>query len=105
MPSDADVSQAERGTTPAMAGTLVMSWRVYMLECGDGSLYTGITTDPARRLQRHNSGKGSKYVRRKGGARLVYLEPCADKSAARRRELEIQSWSRQKKLALVEAAA
>ena len=77
-------------------------WYVYMLRCGDDSLYTGISTDPDRRLQRHNAGKGSRYVRRKGLAALVYTEPCVDKKAARRRELEIQSWSRKKKLGLLD---
>jgi len=77
-------------------------WHVYILRCGDGSLYTGISTDPAQRLQRHNAGKGSRYVRRKGMAALVYTEPCVDKKAARRRELEIQSWSRKKKLGLLD---
>ena len=78
-----------------------MPWHVYILRCGDGSLYTGISTDPARRLQNHHTGRGSKYVRRKGGAALVYAEPSMDKSQARRRELDIQSWNRQKKLALI----
>ena len=80
-----------------------MSWHVYILRCGDGSLYTGISTDPRQRLQRHNAGKGSRYVRRKGTATIVYAEPCLDKKAARRRELEIQSWSRQKKLSLLKS--
>jgi len=60
-----------------------------------------MTTDPVQRIQRHNAGKGSKYVKSKGSAVLVYLEPSGDKSAARRRELEIQSWSRDKKLRLI----
>jgi putative endonuclease len=80
-----------------------MPWYVYILQCGDGSFYTGISTDPERRLEVHNAGRGSKYVNRKGGAVLVYTEPLADKSRARRRELEIQSWTRQKKLALIRA--
>ena len=81
-----------------------MTWSVYILRCGDGSFYTGISTDPARRLQRHNAGKGSRYVRRKGQACLVYAEACVNQSAARRRELEIQSWNRVKKLTLIETA-
>ena len=78
-----------------------MSWFVYIAECADRSLYTGITTNPEQRLKRHNLGKGSKYVRRKGPAVLVYVEPRSSKSAARRREMEIKSWDRRKKLALV----
>ena len=80
-----------------------MPWHVYILRCGDGSLYTGISTDPERRLQDHNAGRGSKYVNRKGGAALVYAIPLANKSQARRRELEIQSWNRRKKLALIQS--
>ena len=78
-----------------------MPWFVYIAECADRSLYTGITTDPQQRLKRHNSGKGSKYVRRKGGAKLVYLQTCANKSVARRREIDIKSWTRQQKLAFL----
>ena len=78
-------------------------WYLYIAQCGDGSLYTGITTDPERRLQQHNAGKGSAYVRSKGLASLVYAEAWFNISAARRREHEVQSWSRQKKLALIEA--
>ncbi len=75
-----------------------MPWYVYIAECRDCSLYTGITTNPEQRLKRHNNGKGSKYVRRKGGAKLVYLRICTSKSTARRRELEIKSWNRRQKL-------
>lgn len=86
----------------ALTLTEAMKWYVYIAQCGDNSLYTGITTDPEQRLQRHNSGRGSKYVRSKGTARLVYVEPHQIKSSARARELEIKSWGRKKKLALVE---
>jgi putative endonuclease len=82
-----------------------MLWHVYIAQCRDGSLYTGISMDPQRRLDRHNTGRGSIYVRRKGGAALVYTEPQRTKSVARQRELEIQSWSRDKKLALIEGSA
>ena len=82
-----------------------MNWYVYIAECGDHSLYTGITTDAVQRLQRHNAGQGSKYVRSKGDARLVHVETHATKSLAQRRELEIKSWSRKEKLALIERAS
>ena len=62
-----------------------MDW-VYMLECGDGSLYTGWTNDLARRLAAHQSGRGAKYTRGRAPVRLVYAEQCTDKSAALRRE-------------------
>jgi len=78
-----------------------MPWHVYIAECADQTLYTGIALNPPERIVRHNVGRGSKYVRRKGGARLIYVQQCATKSAARRREMEIKSWNRRKKLALI----
>ena len=79
-----------------------MPWYVYNAECDDRTLYTGISTDPVGRMERHNAGRGSRYVRRRGGAiGLRYIEQCHDKPTARRRELEIKSWSRTKKLALI----
>ena len=80
-----------------------MSWSVYIAQCGDGSLYTGIATDPVERIRRHNDGKGSKYVRSRGSASLVYIEPLPDQSSAKRREAAIKSWDRQKKLALIQS--
>ena len=65
-----------------------MDW-VYMLECGDGSLYTGWTNDLARRLAAHQSGRGAKYTRGRAPVRLVYAEQCTDKSAALRREAAV----------------
>ena len=66
-----------------------MDW-VYMLECGDGSLYTGWTNDLARRLAAHQSGRGAKYTRGRAPVRLVYAEQCTDKSAALRREAAVK---------------
>ena len=77
-------------------------WRVYILRCGDGSLYTGISTDVVRRLEEHRSGKGAKYTRSRGPLELVYQEDCPDKSAALKRELEIKALSRAEKLKLIE---
>ena len=81
--------------------SLARMWYVYMVRCGDHSLYTGVSTDPQRRLQQHHAGRGSRYVVRKGAASLVYLEACHNLSNALRRELEIKSWTRKEKLALV----
>ena len=67
-----------------------MDW-VYMLECGDGSLYTGWTNDLARRLAAHQSGRGAKYTRGRAPVRLVYAEQCTDKSAALRREAAVKA--------------
>lgn len=76
-------------------------WYVYIARCSDGSLYTGITTSPQVRFERHNKGRGSKYVRARGTATLIYMETWRNRSEAQRREREIKSWGRHKKLALV----
>ena len=76
-------------------------WYLYIAQCRDGSLYTGVTTDPRQRLKSHNAGRGSVYIRSRGGALLRYTEPCATKGQALRREHEIKSWRRDQKLALI----
>ena len=78
-----------------------MGWFVYMLRCGDGSLYTGYTDDVLRRLAVHRSGKGGRYTRSHLPLELVYQEELPDKSAALRREAAIKRLSRQEKLALI----
>lgn len=76
-------------------------WHLYILRCGDGSLYTGITTDVAHRLVMHRSGKGAKYTRGRGPLELVYWEECEDHGTALRRELAIKALSREEKMALI----
>jgi uncharacterized protein (TIGR02453 family) len=78
-----------------------MAWHVYVARCGDGTLYTGITTDPARREAAHNSGRGASYTRARRPIRLVHLEPAADRGAALRRELAIKRLTRTAKEQLV----
>jgi len=77
---------------------------VYMLECADGTLYTGIATDLERRLDEHNnSPKGAKYTRARRPVKLVYSEEFADRSGASRREYEIKKkMSRKEKLGLLQ---
>lgn len=75
-------------------------WYVYILRCGDGSLYTGITVDVENRLKAHRAGKGAKYTRGRGPLELIHQERYGTKSEALRRELEIKALSRQEKLAL-----
>ena len=77
-------------------------WYLYILRCGDGSLYTGITTDVEKRLEAHRSGKGAKYTRGRAPLELVYQEECGDHSTALRRELEIKALPREEKLKLIE---
>ena len=74
---------------------------LYILECADGSLYTGITTDLARRLAEHQAGIGGHYTRAKSVRKVRYTEPHPNRSAASRREAEIKRWPRAKKLALI----
>lgn len=71
-----------------------------MLRCGDGSLYTGITTNVEARLEVHRSGKGAKYTRGRGPLEVVYTEECASKSDALKREFQIKALPREEKLKL-----
>ncbi len=75
----------------------------YMVECSDGSLYTGWTTDPERRVKEHNAGRGALYTRWRRPVALKYLEEAPDRSAAQRRENEIKKLTRVQKVALVAA--
>ena len=77
-----------------------MNWCCYLLRCADDTLYCGITNDLDKRLAAHNAGEGAKYTRGRAPLRLVYQEPCADKSTALKREREIKSLPRAEKLVL-----
>lgn len=74
---------------------------VYILECADGTLYTGYTTDVERRVEEHDSGEGAKYTRGRTPVDLVYNERFEDRSSAMRREYEIKELSRAQKERLV----
>ena len=78
-----------------------MAWHVYVARCRDGTLYTGVTTDPARREAAHNAGRGAAYTRSRRPVRLVHLEPAASRGAALKRELAIKRMSRSEKERLV----
>ena len=78
-----------------------MSWYVYILRCGDGTLYTGTTDDVERRLAAHRSGKGAKYTRGRGPLELVYTEELPDKSAALKREYAVKQLRREEKEKLI----
>ena len=80
-----------------------MSYFVYILECSDGSLYTGITKDIAKRLDEHNSkDTGAKYTKARRPVKLVYQESSKDRSSASKREYEIKKFTRSKKVQLIE---
>lgn len=74
-------------------------WYLYILICIDGSLYTGISTDPKKRLAKHKLGKGGNYTRSHPPIKIVYQEKCKSRSLALKREWEIKAWSREKKIA------
>ena len=76
-------------------------WKLYILRCGDGSLYTGIAVDVAARLEVHRSGKGAKYTRGRGPLELVYTEDCGSHSDALKREITIKRLTRQEKEELI----
>ncbi len=76
---------------------------VYMVRCTGGTLYTGWTTDPAARLRAHQSGRGAKYTRARGTGGFAYLELCADKRAALRREYALKQLPKAQKELLCRA--
>ena len=76
---------------------------VYMVRCTGGQLYTGWTTDPAARLRAHQSGRGAKYTRARGAGGFAYLELCADKRAALRREYALKQLPKAQKELLCRA--
>ena len=82
-----------------------MNWQVYIILCSDDTLYTGITTDIARRLRQHASGSGAKYFRGRRPKEVLFLEGGHDRSSASKRELYIKGLSRGGKQALVQNAA
>jgi putative endonuclease len=73
----------------------------YIIECGDGTLYTGWTTDPERRIKEHRAGRGARYTASRKPLRLVYIEPQPDRSSAMRRELQIKRYPTSKKRSLI----
>lgn len=80
-----------------------MSCYCYIVECSDGTFYTGWTTDPERRVTQHNKGLGAKYTKVRRPVRLVYLEPQPNRTAAMKRELAIKRMNRSQKNKLVES--
>lgn len=74
---------------------------VYIIKCSDGTLYTGITTDLGRRFEEHKSGKGARYTRSRRVSSIAYAEKRRGRSSAQKREAEIKSWRKEKKLDLI----
>jgi len=78
-------------------------WFVYLVECSDGTLYCGVTTDVSRRLEEHNRGTASRYTRGRRPVVLVSHVPCADRAAAQRLEAAVKKLPVEKKRAFLEA--
>ena len=81
-------------------GETFMSWLIYIVECRDGSLYTGITNDLQKRINSHNAGVGAKYTAARRPVKLVYREDASSRSAASKREITIKRLTRKAKQAL-----
>lgn len=84
-----------------MTSAVSKGWSVYVLRCGDGSLYTGATNDVSKRLETHRRGKGAAYTRSRLPVELIYCEALGSRGAALRREAAIKRLSRAQKLALI----
>lgn len=80
-------------------------WLVYILECKDGTYYTGITDDLEKRITAHNSGKGAKYTKGRGPVKMVYSEKYLGRSEATKREGEIKKLNRKAKMKLLQTRA
>jgi putative endonuclease len=78
-----------------------MNWFCYLLRCNDDTLYCGITNDLDKRIKAHNAGTASKYTRARTPVTLAFSEPCADRSAASKREIEIKALARAAKQSLI----
>ena len=76
-------------------------WYVYILRCGNGDLYTGATTNLERRVREHQSKIGGRFTKSFQPIELVYSKPATTESEAKRREAQLKTWSRTKKLALI----
>lgn len=86
-------------------GHTTEDWFVYIVECRDGTFYTGITTHLERRIDEHNTGRGARYTRSRRPVVLRYQEPQPNRSSALTREHEIKALPRRGKVELISAAA
>jgi putative endonuclease len=80
-----------------------MPWRVYIVECKDGKLYTGITNNLLRRINEHNSGNGSRFTKYRLPVRLLYAQKVSGRSEALKREARIKHLSRPQKFLLIKS--
>ena len=80
-------------------GNTDRTWHIYLLQCADGTLYTGITVDPERRVRTHNAGRGARYTRTRLPVRLLASRPVCSQSEAMRLERRIKRFTPRRKLA------
>jgi len=95
------VAKASPAPAPAPALAPASVWSLYILKCGDGSLYTGVSNDIDRRFLAHQQGKASRYTRTRRPVALVYREECGSRSEALTRECAVKSMSRPRKDELI----
>ena len=76
-------------------------WFCYMLRCKDGAFYVGMTNDVAVRVDKHNRGFGPEFTKKRRPVELIWSQKFTDRNAARKREVELKGWSREKKLKLI----
>jgi len=84
-----------------LGGMMEETWYLYILRCGDGTLYTGISTDVEKRLVAHRAGKGAKYTRGRAPLELVYQEICGSHSDALKREIAVKKMDRHQKETMI----
>ena len=97
-------SESDEGRDLSETILMNIAWHVYILQCRDGSYYTGIAQDPYEREKRHNAGKGAAWTRARRPVKLVFAQAHDSQSAARAREIEIKGWRREKKESLINSS-
>jgi len=80
------------------------NYYLYIVRCKDYSLYIGISSDPNKRIVRHNTKQGAKWIKQHGTAKIVYMEEFTDQLSARKRETQVKKWSRIKKEQLIQGS-
>jgi predicted GIY-YIG superfamily endonuclease len=96
------MKEKEAKPSPKAAGAASSAaWSLYILECSDGSFYTGVTPDIDRRLRKHQDGTASRYTRTRRPVALVYQEACGTRSQSLARECAVKSLSRERKEELI----
>ena len=96
-----DTQKTTNNFEPKVRGIKILPWTVYILECSDNTLYTGISSNVEQRVAKHENGKGARYTKGRGPFSLVYSEQKDTKGEALKREAEIKSLRREEKLQLI----